>query len=62
MHAGRPRGEWSRRFAFDDVLADVAFVQVIVQRDVGTLEDKEEFGLVVAQMLERLVWGGACNL
>ncbi len=44
-------------FAFDDVLADVTFAQVVMQGDVGALEDEEEFGLVVVQALQRLVEG-----
>ena len=43
--------------AFDDVLADVALAQVVVQRDLGTLKDEEQHGLVVAQTFERLVQG-----
>ena len=44
-------------FSFDDVLADVALAEVVVQRDVGTFEDQEQLGFVVAQTFERLVQG-----
>ena len=42
-------------FAFDDVLADVALAQIIVQRDVRTFEHEQQLGFVLVPSFEGLV-------
>ncbi len=44
-------------FAFHDVLADIVFAEVVVQRDIGPFQDQPQFGFVVRQTLERQVEG-----